>query len=67
MTLKAFIRDNRVELDRLINGAIYRHDGNGGRGTIPDPPPRLNDEERLEWVLNDEELYRWAQSAGCQI
>ncbi len=67
MTLKQFIRDNRQELDNAINGALYQYDGNGGRGTIPDPPPQRNDEERRLWVLNDEGLYSWARSEGVRI
>lgn len=67
MTLREFIRANRAELDAAINGALYRYDGNGGRGTIPTPPPTRNDAERREWILNDEGLYRWARSAGCRI
>jgi hypothetical protein len=67
MTLKNFIQQNRGELDAAINGAMYRYDGNGGRGTIPDPPPTRNDEDRRQWILNDEGLYRWARSAGCRI
>jgi len=67
VTLREFIRANRAELDAAINGALYRYDGNGGRGTIPTPPPTRNDAERREWILNDEGLYRWARSAGCRI
>lgn len=67
MTLRAFIRENRAELDRLINGAIYRYDGNGGAGTVPDPAPRHNDGERRLWILNDEGLYRWARSEGVRV
>ena len=67
MTLQEFIKQNREELDRCINAALYRHDGRGGRGTIPDPPPKRNDNERQEWVLNDEGLYNWAKSEGVRI
>jgi hypothetical protein len=66
MNLRQFIRDNRDEIDRLINSALYRHDGRGGRGTIPDPPPRRNDEERRQWIMNDEGLYSWARSEGVR-
>ena len=67
MTLKQFIRENRIELDRSINAVLYRYDGNGGHGRVPDPPPRRNDEERRQWVLNDEGLYRWARLVRCRI
>jgi len=29
--------------------------------------PYHNDEERRQWVLNDEGLYGWARSEGVQI
>ncbi len=67
MKLRDFIRENRANLDITILGTIYRYDGNGGQGTIPNPAPRLNDAERREWVLNDESLYNWARSEGCKI
>ena len=67
MTLQEFIKQNREELDRCINATLYRHDGRGGRGTIPHPPPKRNDNERQEWVLNDEGLYNWAKSEGVRI
>ena len=67
MTLNNFIRENRSALDDCINAALYRHDGNGGRGTIPDPPPSRNDSERADWIANDEGLYKWARSEGVRI
>jgi len=67
MTMRAFIQEHRAELNTAINSVIYRHDGRGGRGTIPDPPPKRNDAERREWILNDEGLYRWARSEGVRI
>lgn len=67
MTLRFFIQSNRAAIDAQINAVTYRHDGKGGRGTIPDPPPRRNDEERRQWVLSDEPLYRWARSVGVKI
>lgn len=67
MTLTKFINDNRHDIDNIINRALYQHDGRGGRGTIPDPPPKRNNRERREWILNDEGLYRWARSEGVKI
>lgn len=67
MTFRNFIATNRAALDAAINEAMFRHDGRGGRGTIPDPPPTHNDQERREWVLNDEGLYRWARAEGVRI
>lgn len=62
-----FIREHREELDAAINQAIYRYDGKGGKGKIPTPAPRYNDEERRSWILNDESLYNWARSEGVRI
>jgi hypothetical protein len=62
ISLREWIKQNRQQLDDCINASLYRHDGRGGRGVIPTPPPSRNDEERREWVLNDEGLYHWARS-----
>ena len=67
MTLRDFIRAHRAEIDAAANTVRYRHDGRGGRGTIPTPAPRYNDEDRRQWVLNDEGLYNWARSEGVKI
>lgn len=67
MRMREFIRKHRQEIDDAINGALYRHDGNGGRGTIPDPPPKRNDDERAQWIANDEGLYSWARSEGVNV
>ena len=67
MTIREFIRQHRDEIDAAINAELYRYDGRGGRGTVPDPPPKRNDEERRGWILNDEGLYRWARSEGVRI
>jgi hypothetical protein len=64
--MRAFIRANRAELDRHILAVMYRYDGHGGAGKVPEPPPKLNDEERQQWILNDEGLYRWAKGDGVR-
>lgn len=67
MTIREFIRQHRSEIDDAINRVMYRYDGNGGRGTIPDPPPTHNDQERHQWIINDEGLYLWARQEGVRI
>ena len=63
MSLRDFIRANRVELDRIITlrrgpvGNQYYKCGCRDTG-------RLDDEERRLWVLNDEGLYRWFASTS---
>jgi hypothetical protein len=57
MTLKQFIKENRVELDRLIGKIL---DG-------MEYHKYKNDEERRLWILNDEGLYNWARSEGVRI
>lgn len=74
-TMEQFIDENRAELQRLILGVLYRWDGNGGRGTIPENPIELDpkssgflDDEALEqWILNDEGLYLWARESGVNV
>lgn len=56
MTLREFIKENRVELDACIARAIGR-----------DKNPYPNDQERRDWILNDEGLYNWARSEGVRI
>ena len=57
MRLQEFIKDHRAELDAAILSRPgmqnYRH--------------KLNDEERQQWVLNDEGLYNWARQEGVPI
>ena len=56
MRLKKFIKENRKEIDRCIAHALSMN-----RNPYP------NDEERRQWILNDESLYRWALSEGVRI
>jgi hypothetical protein len=62
-----FIQENRKEIDTAILGVMYRYDGNGGRGTIPENARRFNDVERKQWILNDAGLYDWARAEGVRI
>ena len=39
MTIGHFVIIYRDQIDAAINSALFRHDGRGGRGVIPDPPP----------------------------
>jgi hypothetical protein len=45
-----------------------RHAGDGTNraGTIPDPAPVYDDDERALWIENDEGLYNWARSEGVR-
>ena len=67
MRMREFIKQNKAEIDAAINGVMYRHDGRGGRGVIPTPAPVYNNDMRIEWIKNDEGLYRWARAAGVRI
>lgn len=60
--ITAFIRENRAEIDSAIKGAMTRYDSPGFQRKIS-----LNDEDRRQWILNDEGLYNWARSAGVEI
>jgi len=73
MTLRDFIRENRAELDAAIGRAL----GHVPRTASCDchlsgtdhyhEAPKLGDEERRQWVLNDEGLYLWARSEGVRV
>ena len=54
MSLGQFIRKNRDEIDQVIRQRC------ANLGT-------LNDNDRRQWILNEESLYRWARQAGCKI
>lgn len=54
MSIRAFIRKHRAELDAAIRRAVPF-------------AGRLNDDERRLWVLNDEGLYNWARREGVPI
>ena len=54
MSMRVFIRKHRAEIDSAIRSAC------SGLG-------RLNDEDREDWILNDEGLYLWAKSKGVPV
>lgn len=66
-SMRQFITENRHELNHCINAAIYRYNGRGGLGTIPEPAPKHSIEEIRQWVLNDEGLYNWCRSEGVRV
>ena len=51
MAMQRFIKLHRAEIDGYIMGKYRGH------------KPR-NDDEREEWILNDEGLYNWARNEG---
>ncbi len=53
MTIRDFIRENREEIDDVIQKVA--------------PGSPKNDEARRDWILNDEGLYNWALSEGVRI
>lgn len=61
-SLRTFIKENRADIDAAITYAQTRYDPPEFKRVI-----RLNDEERRQWVLNDEGLYNWARSEGVNI
>jgi hypothetical protein len=54
MSLREWIRQNRAELDAAIRRACPN------LGT-------LNDEDRRQWIANDEGLYLWAKGDGVRV
>lgn len=52
-SIRDFIKENRAELDAAIKRVCSNC--------------RLNDDERRQWILNDEGLYQWARSSGVRI
>jgi hypothetical protein len=53
MRLRDFIQKHREEIDRTIKAAC--------------PNCRLNDDEREQWIANEEGLYLWARREGCRV
>lgn len=53
MTLTRWVAENRDEIDKVIAEVV------GSRAC-------LDDEEREQWVANDEVLYQWALRDGVE-
>ncbi|MFW6272829.1 MAG: hypothetical protein ACOC2U_03520 [bacterium] len=53
MTMREFIKENKEEIDNAIKSVCDNC--------------RLNNDERRNWVMNDEGLYRWARSCGVRV
>jgi hypothetical protein len=71
--LHDFIAENREQLDAAINRVLCHVPRTAScycplSGTEHDhPAKRLSDEDRRQWILNDEGLYNWARSEGVPI
>ena len=52
-SLYDFIKENRKEIDEAIRRVV--------------PNARIDDDERRQWIMNDEGLYDWARSEGVRI
>ena len=55
MTMRDFIRENREEIDRCVHSVPGMEDY------------RMNDNDRRDWVANDEGHYHWARSEGVNV
>jgi len=55
MTIRTFIKENRKAIDEHVRRRLNR----------PDAVP--NDEERRQWIANDEGLYTWARFEGVRV
>lgn len=54
MSIEQFIEKHRREIDEYIIGLDY--------GVVP-----ADDEERAEFIMNDEMLYNWAADYGVEV
>lgn len=53
-TLEEFIDENRGELDSCIRNVLG-------------PNHDLDDDDREQWIMNDEGLYLWAKGEGVNV
>lgn len=74
MKLSEFIKKNKNEIDEAIGRAMGFVPRQASctcpkRGTDHYHPleGRLNNDDRRQWILNDEGLYNWARSEGVKI
>ena len=67
MRMRDFIREHGAEIDRAINETMFKWDGKGGKGKMPIPAPTYSNEERRQWIQNDEGLYNWARREGVKV
>ena len=54
MTMRDFIREHRAEIDSSIEAR-------------PGACKPSNDDERRDWIANDEGLYLWARREGVRV
>ena len=75
MTLRQFISAYKTDIDSVIQYAntfvprtasCFCH-RNGTDHHHTDNVHSINNEERRQWILNDEGLYRWARREGVKI
>lgn len=73
MSIREFIRANRTEIDAAINRVLCHVPKEAScycpksRTEHDHEPKPLNDDERRQWILNDEGLYNWARREGVNV
>lgn len=63
-SLRSFILENRGGIDQYINKRLTEHSPTPVRHKVY---MKRNDEDRAQWINNDEYLYIWARSEGVNI
>jgi hypothetical protein len=71
--MREFIRENRAEIDQAIDRAVGHvpatascYCSKSGTDHFHQPDKR-NDDERRQWIENDEGLYSWARREGVSV
>jgi len=74
MTRRQWLKENRVEIDAAINRSLNHVPSSAscfcpksGTDHYHDDNCPINDEDRWQWVQNDEGLYNWARQDGVQV